>query len=62
MAVQYRLKRSDPIWEVWQTVRLEMIKTLSRYRPHIIRITYNEENMKQVLKNRASAARKKNGG
>ena len=58
----YRLRKSSPIWQTWDSVRMELIATLSHYGHHEIRLTYDEQEMKHTLLLRRSAAEKKNGG
>ena len=58
----YRLRKSSPIWKTWDSVRMELMATLSHYGHHEIRLTYDEQEMKHTLLLRRRAAERKNGG
>ena len=58
-ATLYRLRKSNQIWETWNTVRSDLAATLSKYRKHEILLTYNEQDMKHALLLQRRAREKK---
>ena len=55
----YRLRKTSPIWKTWDSVRKELIATLSHYGHHEIRLTYDEKDMKHALLLRRRAEERK---